>query len=35
MENQYQVEAEARYEYTEPSTGERRVHHVPQEVDQW
>lgn len=35
MENQYQVEAEARYEYTDPSTGERRVHHVPQEVDQW
>jgi 1-acyl-sn-glycerol-3-phosphate acyltransferase len=35
MENQLQVEAEARYEYTDPSTGERRTLHVPQEVEQW
>lgn len=35
MENQYQVAAEARYEYTDPSTGERRVLHVPQELEQW
>ena len=35
MENQLQVQAEARYEYTEPSTGERRVLHIPEEVEQW
>lgn len=35
MQNQYQVEAEVRYEYTDPSTGERRVLQVPQEVEQW
>ncbi len=35
MENQLQVEAEARYEYTDPGTGERRVLHIPQELEQW
>jgi hypothetical protein len=35
MENQYQVEAEARYEYTDPQSRERCVLHVPKEVDQW
>ena len=35
MENQHQVEAETRYEYTDPSSGERRVLHVPQELEQW
>lgn len=35
MENQYQVEAEARYEYTDPGSGEKRVLHVPQETEQW
>jgi hypothetical protein len=35
MKNHYQVEAEARYEYTDPGTGERRVHRVPQELEQW
>lgn len=35
IENQLQVEAEVRYEYTDPSTGERRVLHVPQEMEQW
>lgn len=35
MENQLQVKAEARYEYTDPSTGERRVLLIPEEVEQW
>ena len=35
IDNQLQVEAEVRYEYTDPSTGERRVLHVPQEMEQW
>ena len=35
MENQHRVEAEARYEYTDPGTSERRVLRVPQEVEQW
>lgn len=35
MQNQFQVEAEARYEYTDPSTGEKRVLRVPQEMEQW
>jgi len=35
MQNRYQVEAEARYEYTDPSSGERCVHHIPREVEQW
>ncbi len=35
MENQLQAEAEARYEYTDPGTGEKRVLHFPQEVEQW
>ncbi len=35
MENQFQVEVEARYEYTDPQSGERRVLHVPQEMEQW
>jgi len=35
MENNYQVEAEARYEYTDPQSGERCVLHVPKEVEQW
>ena len=35
MENQHQVEAEARYEYTDPQSGEKRILHTPQEVEQW
>ena len=35
MEKNYQVEAEARYEYTDPKTGERCILHVPEEVEQW
>ena len=35
MEKNYQVEAEARYEYTDPRSGERCVLHVPQEMEQW
>ena len=35
MENKYQVEAEARYEYTDPQSRERCVLHVPREVEQW
>ena len=35
VKNQFQVEAEARYEYTDPQLGERRVLHVPQEMEQW
>ena len=35
MENQLQVEAEARYEYTDPGSGERRVLLVPEETEQW
>lgn len=35
MENQHQVEAEARYEYTDPKSGERRVLHIPEELEQW
>ena len=35
MEKNYQVEAEARYEYTDPQSGERRVLHIPQEMEQW
>jgi len=35
VENGYQVQAEVRYEYTNPLTGEHRVHHVPEEVEQW
>lgn len=35
MENNYQVEAEARYEYTNPGTGERHILRVPEEVEQW
>lgn len=35
MENQLQVQAEARYEYTDPGTGERRVLRIPEELEQW
>ena len=35
MQNGHQVEAEACYEYTDPSSGERCVHHIPREVKQW
>ncbi|HSG42003.1 MAG TPA: lysophospholipid acyltransferase family protein [Anaerolineales bacterium] len=35
MENNYQVEAEARYEYTDPQSGERRVLFIPEEMEQW
>ena len=31
----YQVQAEARYEYTDPQTGEHHILHVPEEVEQW
>ena len=33
--NSYRVEAEARYEYTDPQTGERHILHKPEEVPQW
>lgn len=35
MERHYRVEAEARYEYTDPYSGERCILHVPREVEQW
>jgi hypothetical protein len=35
MENDHLVEAEVRYEYTDPQTGERRVLRVPEESEQW
>jgi len=35
MEKNYRVEAEARYEYTDPLSRERCVLHVPQEMEQW
>ena len=35
MENDYRVEAEVRYEYTDPVKGEHRILHVPEEVKQW
>ena len=35
MENGYQVEAEVRYEYTDPDTRARHILHVPEEVEQW
>lgn len=35
MENHHQVEAEVRYEYTDPETGENRVLRVPEEIEQW
>ncbi|MEJ2486275.1 MAG: lysophospholipid acyltransferase family protein [Anaerolineales bacterium] len=35
MDNGYRVEAEVRYEYTDPETGEYRVLRVPEEVEQW
>jgi 1-acyl-sn-glycerol-3-phosphate acyltransferase len=35
MENQYRVEAEARYEYTDPNSGEHIILRVPEEVEQW
>jgi len=35
MENNYQVEGQARYEYTDPHSGERCVLHVPEEMEQW
>ena len=35
MAENYQVEAEARYEYTDPTSGERCVLHIPKEVEQW
>lgn len=35
MEKDYLVEAEVRYEYTDPGTRERYVLRVPEEVEQW
>ena len=35
MENNYQVEAEARYEYTDPQTGEHHTRRIPEEIEQW
>ncbi len=35
MEKGYQVEAEVRYGYTDPQTGEHRILRVPEEVEQW
>ena len=35
MENDYQVEAELRYEYTDPTSGERHILRVPEEINQW
>ena len=35
MENQYQVEAEVRYEYRDPNTGTQRILRVPEEINQW
>ncbi len=35
MEKKYQIEAEVRYEYTAPQTGERHILRVPEEVKQW
>jgi len=35
MENDFQVEAEVHYEFTDPDTGEHRVLRVPEEVEQW
>jgi 1-acyl-sn-glycerol-3-phosphate acyltransferase len=35
MTGGYRVEAEARYEFTDPQSGERRILHVPREVEQW
>jgi 1-acyl-sn-glycerol-3-phosphate acyltransferase len=35
IENGYQVQAEARYEFTDPRSGERRVLRVPRETEQW
>ena len=35
MDNRYQIQAEARYEYTDPGTGEHLVLRVPEEVEQW
>jgi 1-acyl-sn-glycerol-3-phosphate acyltransferase len=35
MENNYQVEAEARYEYTDPQSKDRYVLRVPKEMEQW
>ena len=34
-ENNYQIKAEARYEYTDPQSRERFVLHVPREMEQW
>jgi hypothetical protein len=35
MEKGYQVEAEVRYAFTDPKTGEYRVLRVPEEIEQW
>jgi hypothetical protein len=35
MENGYQVEAEVRYAFTDPKSGERKVLYVPDEVELW
>jgi len=35
MDNDYQVDAEVRYEYTDPRTGEQCILNVPEEVEQW
>ena len=35
VDNHYQVEAEVRYEYTDPQTGEHHILRVPEEIKQW
>ena len=35
VENDYLVDAEVRYEFTNPLTGEHQVRTVPEEVEQW
>jgi hypothetical protein len=35
MDAGYRVQAETRYEYTDPHSGQRCVLHVPREVEQW
>jgi 1-acyl-sn-glycerol-3-phosphate acyltransferase len=35
LDNGYATQAEVRYEYTDPKTGERHMLHVPEEIEQW
>lgn len=35
IEHNHRVEAEARYEYTDPQTGKRHILRIPEEVEQW